>query len=67
MYKVIADFTDLEDNKHLYTKGDVYPREGAQPSKARIDFLASNGNLMGKPVIEAVRERKSREKKNDDN
>lgn len=63
MYKVIADFTDFKDNNHLYKKGDVYPREGASPNRARIAFLAGSDNLMGKPVIEEVRERKSKERK----
>jgi hypothetical protein len=69
MYKVIADFTDLRDNNHLYKTGDVYPREGYSANDKRIAFLAGKDNLMGKPVIAEVqkKERKSKEKAEDVN
>ena len=40
-YKVIEGFYDLQDkdekgNCHLYNRGDIYPREGAQPTEERI-------------------------------
>ena len=54
MYRVITLFADLEDNKHLYHAGDEYPRKGYKPSIERIEFLLSNRNLLGTPVIEQV-------------
>lgn len=27
-YRVIHDFIDLQDNRHLYRAGDKYPRKG---------------------------------------
>ena len=35
---------DLEDNNHLYRKGDDYPREGLEVSKKRIKELSSDKN-----------------------
>lgn len=54
-YKVIVQFADLEDNRHVYHVGDKYPREGLDPSDERIEFLLSPRNLLGKPVIEQVK------------
>lgn len=55
-YKVIVTFSDLEDNGHLYKAGDTYPRNGVSPTEDRVEFLSSNRNLIGKPVIEKVEE-----------
>ena len=57
-YKVIVTFSDLEDNGHLYKAGDTYPRNGVSPTEDRVEFLSSNRNLIGKPVIEKVEEAK---------
>ncbi len=57
MYKVIHLFTDLQDNIHEYKVGDVYPREGLEVTKERIEELASSHNLQGKPLIEMVAEK----------
>jgi hypothetical protein len=51
-YKVIVTFSDLEDNGHLYSVGDVYPRKEVTPTLDRVEFLLSCRNLLGKPVIE---------------
>lgn len=51
MYKVIKAFADLEDGRHKYSVGDVYPRTGIYPSEDRISFLSSDRNLLHKPVI----------------
>ena len=51
MYKVIAYFTDLQDNNHEYNVGDVYPREGVNPTPERISELAGNENKQCKPLI----------------
>ena len=54
MYKVIRDFTDLEDNRHIYRVGDIYPRNSAEISidAERYAELSSNRNKCGTPVIE---------------
>lgn len=62
MYKVIKKFADLEDRNHIYNIGDVYPREGAEPSDERIEFLASSQNKLKTPVIELVLEKKKKKK-----
>lgn len=54
MYKVIQRFKDLQDEKHVYEAGDIYPREGLRAKKARIAELASNKNKRGTPLIEEV-------------
>lgn len=54
MYKVIEKFADLKDERHIYSVGDVYPREGHTASERRIAFLLSDANRLGKPVIEEV-------------
>lgn len=51
-YKVLIDFTDLEDNKHVYHKGDVYPRKGLNPTSERYAELATEANKMGFALIE---------------
>lgn len=62
MYKVIVDFTDKEDNNHRYSKGDTFPRDNVTVGKSRLDYLASDKNLMNMPVIEQVREKKTQGK-----
>lgn len=52
MYKVIKFFHDLQDNKHAYNVGDVYPREGVTPTEERIAELSGKDNLQGRPLIE---------------
>ena len=44
MYKVIAYFTDLQDNGHPYHIGDAFPRKGVNVSKERLDELSSGRN-----------------------
>lgn len=56
MYKVIHEFADLEDEKHLYKIGERYPRNGVIASSERISVLTSNRNKAGKPLIEKVLE-----------
>lgn len=59
-YAAIVDFIDLEDDMHLYHAGESYPRHGLTPTKERIDFLASDKNKMGYPLIEAVKSKKAK-------
>ena len=54
MYKVIKFFHDLQDDKHAYNVGDVYPREGVTPTEERIAELSGKDNLQGCPLIEKV-------------
>ena len=62
MYKVVKMFDDLQDGKstktgavyHRYNVGDLYPREGVDPSPERIAELASANNRRGMPLIEPL-------------
>ena len=54
MYKVIEDFTDLQDKMHTYSVGMTYPRNGYIPTEKRIAELSGKGNKLGRAVIEAV-------------
>ena len=61
--KVLVKFADLEDGGHVYQIGDVYPRVGLKPSDKRIEYLASTGNKLGIPVIEAPAPKEKTNKK----
>lgn len=70
MFEVICSFTDLQDNRHIYSVGDVYPRQGYQPDKNRIEELTTDNNRLHKPLIrntEVRPARKKRGKKNENN
>ncbi len=54
MYKVIANFLDLEDNKREYKVGDSFPREGVEVSESRLAILSTNQNAAKKVLIEKV-------------
>lgn len=56
MYKVIKHFIDLHDNDHSYNEGDIFPREGVDVSKERIQELAGSDNKQHTPLIELVEE-----------
>ena len=58
---VYKSFKDLEDNDYIYKKGDIYPREGLEPSKKRIKELSSDKNKIGKVLIQKVEEEKATE------
>jgi len=51
MYRVVRFFRDLEDNRHPYEVGDVYPRDGAKATAKRIKELLGSKNKLGKPLI----------------
>lgn len=51
---VKVDFTDLEDNRHVYMKGHVYPRKGYNPTDERIKALASVENKRNEQMIYVV-------------
>lgn len=56
MYKVIKHFIDLHDSDHSYNEGDIFPREGVDVSKERIEELAGSNNKQHIPLIELVEE-----------
>lgn len=58
MYKVLAKFTDLQDNKYAYKAGDIFPREGLKVSADRIKELSTSANRRGIPLIEKIEEPK---------
>ena len=58
MYKVVKSFTDLQDNNHLYSVGDIFPRSGLAVTKDRLAELAGSDNRQGKPLIELIDEAK---------
>jgi hypothetical protein len=51
IYKVIKDFADLQDGKHIYHAGDTFPRDGVEVSADRIAELASAKNKVGTVLI----------------
>lgn len=56
MYKVIHFFTDLKDNRHPYSVGDIFPRNGIDFPPQRYAELSNKFNLQGTPLIEYVEE-----------
>jgi len=54
MYRVVADFKDLEDNKYVYKKGKPFPREGVEVSERRLAILSTDQNAAKKVLIEKV-------------
>lgn len=57
MYEVIRDFTDLQDNEYPYIAGDVFPRDGMEVSKERINELSGSNNLQRKPLIKKIEQK----------
>lgn len=55
MFIVINAFLDLQDAEHLYDVGDVYPRDGVEPSEERIKELLGSDNRQGQSLIKAVK------------
>lgn len=55
-YIVVKDFSDIQDDKHIYLTGDTFPREGLEVSEERVAELASKDNMRGEVLIEAVKE-----------
>lgn len=66
MHKVVKDFFDLQDNARAYHAGDAFPREGVEVSAERLAYLAGDGNRLGVPVIEEVKEKPKRTKKTEE-
>ena len=57
MFKVISPFADLQDNKHLYHVGDIFPHDGRVVSKSRLSELCGSDNKLKKPLIEEIIEK----------
>lgn len=55
-FRVIKYFTDLQDGKHAYHEGDIFPREGLEVSEKRIKELSTDANRRKQPLIEAIEE-----------
>lgn len=57
MYKVLAYFTDMQDNNYPYTEGKPFPRDGLTVSEARLKELSSTNNRRGIKLIEFVEDK----------
>lgn len=56
MYKVIRFFTDLQDDDYLYREGDVFPRDGMEVTKERLEELSGYENKQKTPLIKEEKE-----------
>lgn len=54
-YVVVKDFKDLQDNNHIYRKGDKYPHKG-RVKKERIEELSTTKNIRKEVLIKEVEE-----------
>ena len=54
MYRVKVSFQDLEDNRHQYHAGDIFPRQGLEVSEARLHTLLTGENRRKLKIIEEV-------------
>ena len=74
MYRVIESFHDLEDYKDTksgrvyqeYAEGDIYPRDGVNPTPERVELLASYENALGTPLIKSEDEAEPTEEVTED-
>ena len=51
-YKVIKNFTDLQDKNHKYVAGDTYPRNGLTVSEERINELVERKGIMADALVD---------------
>lgn len=65
-YIVKKDFKDLQDQNHVYRKGDYYPRKG-RAKKERIEELTRDQNAHGVPLIEEIQGNPETDKANKQN
>jgi hypothetical protein len=54
-YIVVKDFSDIQDDRHVYHAGDTFPRMGLEVSAERVAELASDNNKRGEILIKAVK------------
>ena len=50
-YIVVKDFSDIQDDLHVYHAGDTFPRMGLEVSEERVAELASEDNKRGEILI----------------
>lgn len=50
-YIVVKDFSDIQDDRHVYHAGDIFPRMGLEVSEERVAELASRDNRRGEILI----------------
>ena len=50
-YIVVKDFSDIQDDRHVYHAGDTFPRMGLEVSEERVAELASKDNKRGEILI----------------
>lgn len=62
MYRVVKEFYDLTDDFFAYLPGDVFPRNGLEVSRERLEYLSSRENRLGEPVIAEESAKRSRKK-----
>ena len=55
-YRVVKNFTDLQDQNHFYEVGDIYPRDGVNVSDSRIQELSGTKNRQHTILIKAEEE-----------
>ena len=65
MYKVIKRFYDLKAS-HAYSVGDTFPHNGVEVDAERIAELASVNNRLGVPLIEEIKPKRTRKKKDEE-
>lgn len=53
-YIVVKDFSDIQDDRHVYHAGDTFPRMGLEVSDERVAELASKDNKRGEILIKAI-------------
>lgn len=58
-YIVKVGFDDLQDNEYRYEPGDIYPREGIEPTEERINELSTENNKRGVQLITAIKTAKN--------
>ena len=63
MYRVVQKFYDLKDNNHAYSVGDTFPHNGVEVGAERVAELASDKNRLGVPLIEEIKEKPKRTRK----
>ena len=63
MYRVIKAFTDLKDNNHAYSVGDLFPHDGVEVDADRLSELASSSNKLGVSLIEEIEEKRPQRKR----
>lgn len=56
MYKALVYFEDLQDNRHPYNEGDIFPRDGLSVTEERLQELSSTKNRRKEKLIEFVEE-----------